>query len=130
MTRLPSTDQWTESQGRTAVKGRAQGHCEGCGRFGDTQWAHRARRSQGGLWSPSNGLALCHRCHAWAHEEPNLAKGLGWELDGRADPAEAAVWIRDPFDPTRADWYLLQVENDATGGRLSIAVAVEARWTA
>lgn len=121
-------DRWTEEQGRIAVRQRSQGRCEGCGQAGDLQWAHRVRRGQGGLWHWANGLDLCHRCHAFAHQQPHLAQGLGWELLPGADPTVHAAWIRTPhrLDP---GWHLLGVEADADGVRRHIVIPVEPEWT-
>jgi hypothetical protein len=72
-----------EQRARMIVSERNVNTCEGCGRRGES-FAHRVRRSQGGPWTPSNGLRLCGSgttgCHGRSGHEPVLAKALGWEL--------------------------------------------------
>lgn len=138
----PAPDRWTEEQGRLALAHRVgadpaagiPGRCEGCGRPWNGQAAHRVFKSQGGLWHPAGLLALCgsgtQGCHGWAHHNRLLALGLGWELPPGSDPTQHAVWLRDPFDPTRARWVLLTVAADADGVRRHIVIPVEPRWAA
>jgi hypothetical protein len=80
------------------------GACEGCDRRHASDWAHRWARSGGGLWCPSNGLALCRVCHKWQHAHPIDAQVAGWTIvpeGGEAPvPAEVPVltayrgWVR------------------------------------
>lgn len=122
---------WTEEQGRAAVRSRSLGRCEGCGAGGDLEWAHRVRRGQGGSWNAANGLDLCHHCHrVIAHGNPQIALGLGWELPPGSDPEMHAAWLRDPCNPSRARWVLLQTFPDADGVRRHVVVEVEPRWVA
>lgn len=54
---------------------------------------HRRRRSQGGMWSPSNVVRLCIRCHQWVTVNPLDAEPLGWHIAGDVDPATVPVLI-------------------------------------
>jgi hypothetical protein len=126
-------DRWAEEGGRRAVRERCQDRCEGCGTHWNGQAAHRKRRSQGGLWSPTNILALCGSgttgCHGLAHAHPLLAQGLGWEVGPLEEPADIAAWILTP-NRVGAGWHLLAVEDDATGIRRHLVIPVQARWVA
>lgn len=51
-----------ELEARALVSARS-GVCECCGTARATDWHHRKNRSQGGIWSASNGLGLCRECH-------------------------------------------------------------------
>jgi HNH endonuclease len=101
---------WSEEAGRRAVSQRSgaidsRGRCEGCGSAAPLDFAHRIRRSQGGPWSPSNALALCRRCHEFAHDRPLLAQALGWEVLPHVDLSRRPVWmIHREMGPA---WYLL-----------------------
>lgn len=86
----------SESRARRIVYGRSAGLCEpqipdvGCTRQG-AEWHHRRRRSQRGLWTPSNGLHVCRACHA-AVTHPT----------DRKPEFEAAGWIVPPWDAPAA----------------------------
>lgn len=45
---------------------------------------HRKKRSQGGLWIPSNVVALCGHgtsgCHGWVEHNPNAAELEGFHV--------------------------------------------------
>lgn len=86
-----------EREARRLVRERADGRCEGCGRHGPTEWAHRVRRGPG-AWCASNGLALCGftsglpvrpgvlSCHEWSHSFVIEARSVGWTLRTNTDP--------------------------------------------
>ncbi len=88
-----------ERHARDAVTARAQGRCEGCGRHGQTEWSHRIARGRGGIWCPSNGIALCgslaavlsgggdNTCHHFCHDQPAMARSVGWIVRTNADPS-------------------------------------------
>jgi hypothetical protein len=84
---------WSEPVGRAIVYERSMGRCECCGR-GASEWHHRANRSQGGTWSPANGLHLCRWCHQWVTEHPRdaLLLGLG-SLPHHLDPATVPAYL-------------------------------------
>lgn len=86
-----------ESAARRLVRQRSGGQCEArlpncAGRA--REWDHRINRSQGGRWSPANGLDLCPACHRWKTEHPALAGAKGLRLVRGSDPARwpAYVW--------------------------------------
>lgn len=103
----------TEAEARTVVAGRAMGRCEVCRRQANN-WAHRVARSQGGLWTPSNGVLMCGSgttgCHGWCHHNRPDARTGGWILDAGADPREVAVWLA-PLSLWPGWWFL---EDDGT----------------
>ncbi len=59
---------------------------------------HRKKRSQGGLWTPENIVALCGHgtvgCHSWVEHNPNAAAELGWHVRPWENPAEISVLYR------------------------------------
>src|SRR5690606_39263311 len=61
---------------------------------------HRKNRSQGGLWSASNGQLMCGSgtvgCHGHVTQNPAEALREGWSVPSWADPASwpAARWFR------------------------------------
>lgn len=59
------------------------GYCERCGQRGTTIH-HRKKRSQGGVWSPENCVALCGHgttgCHGWVEAHPAEAWVEGWHV--------------------------------------------------
>lgn len=77
----------------------ASGACEVCGQRPAAEFAHRLARSRMGEWTASNGLYLCHECHAAQRDGKGgeaLATKLGQVLpsmiDGkRPDPAKIPV---------------------------------------
>ena len=86
------------------VRDRAQGRCEGCGAYADTELHHRVFRSRGGAHSPQNLIALCgwgnHTgCHGAAHSG-RLGAARGWAVHSWHNPAEVPVWRFDA-------WWLL-----------------------
>ena len=116
---------WSEAAGRVAVYERAGGRCElGCGQLGGS-WGHRRRRSQGGTWSPVNGLLLCgdgtRGCHGWLTAHPAEAAAGGWEVPSWLDPEAVPVWLAKPWP----GWWLLTVEQPATGPRSHLAVPAD-----
>lgn len=67
---------------RDTVYARADGRCEGCGKFAPTELHHRRFRGRGGKHTISNLVALCgwgnHTgCHGRAHG-PNAP--AGWAI--------------------------------------------------
>lgn len=83
----------TEASARRAVYTRSGGVCEACLSRRATEWHHRKNRSQGGPWSPENGLHLCSACHAWITAHPEAAVAVGWAVRGHADPAQVPVYL-------------------------------------
>lgn len=98
----------SEAVGRERTDARCGGRCEGCGRPGCQNFAHRIARSGGGLWLPSNGLRLCGSgstgCHGWATHNPDAAEGCGWRILSGEHPLDVPAWIRSPF---LVGWHLL-----------------------
>lgn len=67
-----------EREARRLVRERSGGGCEGCPAAVSTDWSHRVARSRGGEWAAHNGLALCRRCHQFCHDQPEMARSVGW----------------------------------------------------
>lgn len=82
-----------ERTARDVVRARSAGLCEGCGRAPATDYAHRVGRAQGGPWCPANALALCRLCHAWSHDQPVMARSVGWLLRSTDDPLTFPVLL-------------------------------------
>lgn len=82
----------SEESARRIVYERAGGKCELCGRRA-TEYSHRKARSQGGKWSPTNALHLCHGCHAYCHAHPEEAYEQGWFVRSTGDPAAVPVRV-------------------------------------
>lgn len=81
---------------RQEVAERSGGRCEARVEGVCTGWLehvhHRRLRSQGGSDDPSNLVACCNRCHAWAHAHPVAAAELGLiEFTSRSEPLSTAV---------------------------------------
>jgi hypothetical protein len=88
-----------ERVARDRTKARSGGWCEiqmdGC--FGRaTDWHHRLRDGQGGLWQASNGLHLCR----WCHEAVTNTRGHraeyeanGWLVPTGTVPADVPVLL-------------------------------------
>lgn len=93
----PKVDKGSQSRGRTLLTARSGGVCEiqvyaVCTERA-TDWCHRRARSQGGTWSPQNGLHGCHECHMWAHAHPSKARTMGW-ICKSYDPIDTGVLRR------------------------------------
>jgi hypothetical protein len=100
-----------EKVSRQLVRRRSAGACEVCGLTQATEYQHRKNRSQGGLWTPSNALDVCHSCHhTKIHGNPARAYQMGWSVRQAYQPHQmpAFVWV-DPWGPS---WVWL----DDTGG--------------
>ncbi|ANA85269.1 HNH endonuclease [Gordonia phage BritBrat] len=84
-----------EKTARRIVNERADGFCERCGQYGTTIH-HRKNRSQGGVWSPQNCVALCgdgvRLCHGWATVEPKAAHAEGFKVWSFEDEAVRPIW--------------------------------------
>lgn len=93
-----------ETEARHIGRERAGGICEGCKCRTATDWAHRIARSQGGLWTPSNGVMLCRWCHMDDHAHPERAYRRGRMLRRHQDPATTPVYL-DVW--CGEGWYLL-----------------------
>lgn len=94
----------SEATGRRLVYARSTGLCERCGRAWGEEWHHRQNRSQGGSWCPSNGLHLCHDCHADIGAYPALALVGGFLVRRLAIPANQPVRLH------LHGWALLNVD--------------------
>lgn len=102
----------SESTARSIVQERSGGRCEAaipyvCGGTADTVH-HRAKRSHGGSWAPSNLIAACGSgttgCHGWIESHPSDAKELGlWLVAGQV-PTDVSVFIR--WGDARSWWFL------------------------
>lgn len=82
-----------EQEARRIVRERSAGICELCRTGRATDFQHRKNRSQGGQWSPSNGIHLCHTCHMDIHKHPEIAMEKGWTVPSFMDPAQVPVWV-------------------------------------
>lgn len=99
---------------RAAIYEVGGGRCIGCGNT-NLSAQHRHARGKGGtsravIGSPANGLPLCGGalagvtgCHGFAEHHPDIARLLGWRVDG--DPTGVPFW-------TRFGWYAWVQEND------------------
>jgi 5-methylcytosine-specific restriction endonuclease McrA len=80
---------------KAEVFNRAGWLCEGCGRKRYLTPHHRKLLSQGGMDAAENLLALCKRCHDWAHEHVAESVRNGRIVPSWADPAERPVLLHD-----------------------------------
>jgi hypothetical protein len=85
----------TEAKARTLVYARSGGICERCSQARGAEWQHRKNRSQGGRWSPENGLHLCSPCHRYVHHKVTESQDNGWSVKGAFDPAAQPVLIQN-----------------------------------
>lgn len=67
--------------------------CETCGQRAATERHHRKNRSQGGTWTPSNILLICHQCHQWTTEHPTSAADMGWSVKSHQTPSRVPVKV-------------------------------------
>ena len=81
----------TEAKARLLVYGRSNGVCERCDRARGQEWQHRKNRSQGGLWTPENGLHLCSPCHRYVTVNPAESKIHGWTVPRDEEPLAVSV---------------------------------------
>ena len=79
-----------------ACEVRIEGICQGRAR----EFQHRLPTGRGGLWVPSNGLAVCGHgntdgCHGYIHQNPTIAVDNGWTVETGVDPAlkPVLVWM-------------------------------------
>lgn len=99
-----------ETTCRRIVRQRSNGGCEVrvpgvcLGRAGNFQ--HRKNRSQGGRWTPSNGLDVCGSgttgCHGYIHAHPKESYRKGWSVRSWDDPA-ATPFEHPDFGPVLLD---------------------------
>lgn len=82
------------------------GACEGCDREAATDCAHRWARSGGGIWCPSNLLALGRKCHSWQHSFPIDAEVAGWTVV--PEGGEPPVLEEIPVFTAYRGWVLLR----------------------
>lgn len=80
-----------EKTARRIVYERSGGRCERCGMARAAEWHHRRNRSQGGQWTPSNGLHLCTPCHHWVTVHPAESYDEGWMLRAGSPPESTPV---------------------------------------
>jgi hypothetical protein len=82
-----------------AVDERAGDHCEACGftiPTGDGVRHHRKAKGIGGrrtLDTVENLIRIHHRCHAWIHANPAVARHYGWIVRDHLNPAEISVRV-------------------------------------
>ena len=90
-----------EGLARRIVYARSGGLCEpripaaGCAGRG-AQWHHRQRRSQGGRWTPANGLHICLPCHDYVTDTDghyDECVDAGWVVQQHAEPAAVPALI-------------------------------------
>lgn len=67
---------------REAVRVRADWRCEVCKRSPIDHFHHRLTRSQGGMGTLENCLAVCLLCHAHIHDQPAHSYEQGWLIRG------------------------------------------------
>lgn len=96
-----------ESKARKIVYERSGFVCERCDSRRATEWHHRKNRSQGGLWTPSNGLHLDSQCHMILTNTRREFYGAGWCVRRENNPAEVAVFYR-------GQWAFLDDEGGVT----------------
>lgn len=117
MTILPKTDSLPTDftpKVAAAIRARADGRCEGCHRYTETQLHHRLYKSRGGKGTVANGIALCGlggvqgagMCHGKAH----TAEGeeLGWSLPSNCDPLVMPIrlWRKGRWGIEHREWAL------------------------
>lgn len=90
-----------EHRGRHLVSIRSGGLCETCLTARATDWSHRKRRTQGGTWSPANGLHVCPPCHRVIDSSTPAPHARGWHLRRHEDPLTTPVYL------ARHGWVLL-----------------------
>ena len=84
---------------RVRVNALNFGHCEVCSGAPAAEFAHRLAAGRQGKWRASNGLYLCHSCHAAQRDHKGgegLATALGQVLPSmrngeRPDPEQVPV---------------------------------------
>lgn len=71
--------------------------CERCGAWRRPERHHRQFRSRGGVWVPSNVLAICSGCHLDATDELPFILGTGLNVHSWEEPADVpvTVWYED-----------------------------------
>lgn len=82
-----------EREGRRLLAQRSGHVCEMGGSEAATEAHHRRNRSQGGTWSVTNLLHLCHKHHAYVTTHPQAAREQGWAVPSTRNPADVAVWV-------------------------------------
>lgn len=90
-----------DTEGARIVRERSAS-CEICDAAVGTEFSHRVGQGQGGLWTPSNGIRACRRCHSLIHHRPDYAMARGWMLPSWADPYTAPALLRTWF----GEWWV------------------------
>lgn len=85
----------SETKARQIVYARSGGICERCSQARGAEWQHRQNRSQGGVWSPENGLHCCSPCHRYITGHPTDSDVHGWTVKRDDDPALRPVLIQN-----------------------------------
>lgn len=137
----------SEARARAEVIERSAGRCEGCYEpRQDIDWHHRWAQGQEGIWSPVNGVGLhgpggAGGCHGWAHQNPTLAKVLGWIVQPVQDPGSGRVltgeqqgmhlarqplWLCTPSSPD-GDWWVAGWFGDDPNAAAHVLVPIDAR---
>jgi hypothetical protein len=88
---------------REEVIDRCVGLCEWCGWRPASEVHHRKRRSQGGLDTAANLIALCFVCHGDAHANPQWAFDVGLMVSGHSPDPESHL-TRDGSSVELADY--------------------------
>lgn len=103
-----------EKKCRQIVAERSEGMCERCCRGGHLTVHHRKKRSQGGLWTPDNCVAVCGHgtagCHGWIEHNPAKAAAKGFHVRPWQEPDKVPLHWRS------SEWVLL-LEN---GGKVDV----------
>lgn len=101
----------SERATRRIVSERSQATCELCGNWPGQSVHHRKNRSQGGNWSPANGMHLCGDgttgCHGFITAHPTTSYQNGWLVRHAFTPAVIPVLYRGL-------WVLLDDDGNAT----------------
>ena len=96
-----------------SVKERAGGRCQRCGSSYGLHCAHVVGRSRWlARWYPDNGVALCWKCHRWAHDHPLESQEWFASLLG-PERWQALCEMRRPA--RRRD--VVEIERDGHSGR-------------
>ena len=105
-----------EALAREIVDARAYGRCEGCRCCPGRTFQHRRKRSQGGLWLPSNGVRLCGSGTTGCHGDvdtyfPAIGRLLGLGLGRGDDERQTPAYLHSVAG---SGWWLLNDDGTLT----------------